>query len=167
MKGPRVLRLAVSGAAAARTSPHRSRDRRSRSAVLRAAVEADRTVMEVAADPRQWHLVAEVDRKVAEEVLRPEPAEDLRVAAEAARTAAVVEVAVATAAATAKGNGNNIQNTTEYCLTLPLREGRFFQTPRARKIGEGTGRAPKSLRGSGQRESACCMTHTDGYCARQ
>jgi len=105
-----VGRAAAAGlvvAAAARTSPHRSRDRRSRSVVLRAVVEAGRTVMEAAADLRRWRLAAEVDRKVAEVVLRPEPgvAVDLRVAAEAARTAAVVEVAVATAAATAKGNG--------------------------------------------------------------
>jgi len=98
-----------------RISRHRSRDRRSRSVVLRAVVEAGRTVMEAAADLRRWRLAAEVDRKVAEVVLRPEPgvAVDLRVAAEAARTAAVVVEAVATAAATAKGNANKYQNTTE------------------------------------------------------
>jgi len=57
--------------------------------------------------------VRNVDRKVAEVVLRPEPVVDLRAAAAAARTAAAVVEAAATAAATAKGNANNYQNTTE------------------------------------------------------
>jgi len=112
-KTARPSHSVAAGLTVDRISRHRSRDRRSRSVVLRAVVEAGRTVMVAAADLRRWRLAAEVDRKVAEVVLRPEPVVDLRAAAAAARTAAAVVEAVATAAATAKGNANNYQNTTE------------------------------------------------------
>jgi hypothetical protein len=137
MKGVPPSRLAVAGAAVdrmvveevSRISRRRSRDRRSRLAVLQEAVEADptavagRMVAEAAADLRQWHLEAGVVRKVtvgrtvAEVVvLRRDSAEavDLRVVVEAGRMAVEVVTAAATVAATARGSRTN-------CPGTPLR----------------------------------------------